>query len=410
MVAGNTENITLAIREGENEFDYHRRLVYGKMLDKTLADKDYSELAEHIYGKPYSSDVARRMVYGSCKTLQLIDHTKISKVDSSDIIVDIEKKTKELQIERQRLFDQRREYNKHIIAESRQSNLEDRLIEEASRLDDTIGKMDYSYKCVINDENEAILVLCDWHYGMVTNNIWNSYDSEICKQRVHKVFTEAAVRLKLHHCRRLHIVVLGDLFHGSIHVSARVASEELVCDQLMKVSEILSQSVDYISRLVESTSVYMTYGNHARTVQLKNDSIHRDNMERIIPWWMEQRLKDRNDIEIVNNFENELMYIDSCGYGICATHGDIDSVKTSPRILTTIFHKKYGKEIDYVLLGDKHHRESFEELGVSSIICDALCGADDYANEKRLYSTPGQAMFIVTRGVGIDAEYHLRCE
>ena len=57
----------------ESKADYHKRLVFGKLVDKSLADVDYSELSYYLYGQNYHSDVARRMIYGSCKTLQLID-------------------------------------------------------------------------------------------------------------------------------------------------------------------------------------------------------------------------------------------------------------------------------------------------------------------------------------------------
>lgn len=53
----------------ESKADYHKRLVFGKMEDKTLSDIDYSELSYYLYGQNYNSDVARRMVYGSYKTL-----------------------------------------------------------------------------------------------------------------------------------------------------------------------------------------------------------------------------------------------------------------------------------------------------------------------------------------------------
>lgn len=41
-------------RKDESLFDYHKRLVYGKLVDKTLSDIDYSELAELVYGKSYA--------------------------------------------------------------------------------------------------------------------------------------------------------------------------------------------------------------------------------------------------------------------------------------------------------------------------------------------------------------------
>ena len=208
----------------------------------------------------------------------------------------------------------------------------------------------------------------------------------------------------------MHVVVLGDLIHGAIHTSARVASEELVSDQLMQVSEILAQSIAELSRYVEHTNVYMTYGNHARTVANKKDSIHRDNMERIIPWWLKARLTNCESINIVDESDNEFLFMDICGYGVCASHGDLDSVKTSPKALSTLFHRRYGKRVDYILLADKHHREEFEEYGVCAMLSGSLCGTDDYANDKRLYSNPEQLMLIFSPGVGVDATYHLKCD
>ena len=132
-------------------------------------------------------------------------------------------------------------------------------------------------------------------------------------------------------------------------------------------------------------------------------------MERLISWWIRERLRDNQKIEIMPDSDDEFIFLNVCGHGICASHGDLDSVKTSTRLLPTLFQKKYGQNVECVILADKHHRESFEELGVTSMICDALCGSDDYANGKRLYSTPGQLMLIVDPDVGVDAEYRIKC-
>lgn len=406
------DNYSLVKRASESNFDHHKRLVYGKLVDKTLADCDYSELAEALYGQPYSSDVARRMLYGSRKTLELLDTERIKSVSVESVRSDIDAQILELRKERKKFYDQRREYNKLVDNDSRREHLEAALIEAANKLDTTVGSMFDVYHSASEDEvsnSEAILVFSDWHYGMKTDNVFNQYNTAICRERVSKVVYDAISRIKLHSCSTLHIVVLGDISHGNIHTSARVASEELACDQLMQSSEILAQAIEALSAHVERTCVYTTYGNHMRSVQNKHDSIHRDNMERLVPWWLEQRLKENERIIIVPCEDNEFLFVNSCGHEFCASHGDLDSVKSSPRLLATLFHKKYGKNIEYIILGDKHHRESFDELGVSAMICGSLCGTDDYANEKRLYSRPEQLLLIVNHECGVDAEYRLKC-
>lgn len=177
----------------------------------------------------------------------------------------------------------------------------------------------------------------------------------------------------------------------------------------MQASEILAQSVEYLSSFVDTVKVYMTYGNHARTVQNKNESIHRDNMERIIPWWLKTRLANYNNIDIVDDDGTEFIFACPCGHGICASHGDNDSVKSSPRLLTTLFQKRYGRDIEYIIHGDKHHRECFEEIGADAVLCGSLCGTDDYANSKRLYAVPSQLLLIVNPQIGVDAEYKIKC-
>lgn len=405
--------------QGESPLEFHKRIIYGKLVDKTLADIDFSELSEPVYGQTYSSDVARRMMYGSRKTLELLEQTKLpSDIDSLN---EIENRMIELRKEQQRFYDQRREFNKVVSVEGRKEHIYDALIASANMLPETIGGV-FQDAPIISDhfssaENEAVLVFSDWHYGMTTNNVFNTYNTDICKQRIINVVNNARQRIVLNHCSKLHIVVLGDIFHGAIHASARVAAEELVCDQLMQASELLAQAIFDLSKCVDETIVYTTYGNHARTVQNKKDSLHRDNMERLVPWWLEQRiiaeehfLGTELNIKVTPESDTEFLFIDACGHEICASHGDLDSVKSSPRLLTTLFQKKYGKDIECIILGDKHHRETFDELGVTAMICGSLCGTDDHASDKRLFSSPSQLLLIVNSDIGVDAEYRLKCE
>ena len=405
-------------RENETEYEYHKRLVFGKLRDKTLVDYDYSELAPYVYDKDYSTDVARRMMYGSFKTIEKLEQDIEDGITDDKVLSKIEAEKIALQCERQRFFDQRREFNKIVTKLGREEYLYDRLTKAADTLSESVGYLfddhDYVNKMPAGD-NEAVLVLCDWHYGMTANNVFNTYNTEICKQRVNNVINNAIDRLILHKCRKLYVIILGDLLHGCIHTSARVASEELTCDQLIQVSEMVAQCILELKGYVDEIEVHCTYGNHARAVPNKKDSIHRDNFERIIPWWLTQRIAAEEnrigrkiDISIAPDTESEFLFFSPCGIDMCASHGDLDSVKSSPQMLTTLFYKTYGKNIQHILLADKHHSESFEELGVTAQIVGSLCGSDEYSNSKRLYSLPSQLLLIVNPAVGVDAEYKLR--
>lgn len=393
---------------------YHKRLIYGKLIDKTLSDYDYSELSKFVYDKEYSTDVARRMMYGSCRTLSLIDEQQINtargNADIEDLIEELESKRVEFIKEQQKFFDQRREYKKLVKEDGRREHLNDRLIEAAENLNVKFTPLRERKNITpLYGGRDAVIVFGDWHYGMTAYNIWNEYNTDIFRSRLRAIIDEAEERISMNGVRDLHIVVIGDLIHGGIHTSARVASNELVCDQLMQASEYLARAVAELSEYVDHTYVYCTYGNHARTIQNKKDNLHRDNMERVIPWWLKERLKDMESVTVLPESDTEFIHFNVRGHGFCAAHGDLNSVKNSPRLLYALIEKKYGEHIEVVLLGDKHHRESFEELGVTSIMTSSLCGTDDYANDKRLYSTPGQLMLTVGDD-GIDAVYYLKCE
>ena len=104
----------LSKRPNETDLAHHKRLIYGKLVDGTLADEDYSELSSYIYGKEYSTDVARRMMYGSKRTLELIGDSAEQSITSDDILSELDEKKIELQKEKQKFFDQRAALNKLI--------------------------------------------------------------------------------------------------------------------------------------------------------------------------------------------------------------------------------------------------------------------------------------------------------
>ena len=402
--------------EGEDLYEYGLRLIETKVEQKP-DDLDWEDIVEAT-GIDCHRDSLRKAAsvtpYSGYKVAQYFKRKFAGDAapNAQEYMGELDCKILEMRKEAKKFYDQRREFNKLVDHLGRAENLEDRLVAAARELNEAEPLRVDKSLFYQNDggvfENEAVLVFADWHYGMVADNIWQHYDTQVCRERVNKLVREAGKRIAANKCRALHVVLLGDMAHGAIHTSVRVASEELVCDQVMQVSEIIAQAISTLADTVDYTYVHATYGNHLRTVQNKNDSIHADNMERLIPWWLQQRLGERDDVYFPEAEYYAFLYFDVCGYKVCATHGDLDHVKSAGKTLNTLFHKRYGTGIDYVLLADKHHKEEFEELGVDAMIVRALCGADDYANDHRLYATPGQLLMIFIPGVGADACYQIK--
>ena len=322
--------------------------------------------------------------------------------------------SKEIQVQKDELYkvkrqvsDQRREYNKILASDGRADNLSEKLIDVAKQLNKerSLNFSDYIYN---KSDKEAVLFLADWHYGMITDNIWNTYNIDICKSRVVKLVNKTKQYLELNKIGNLHVVLLGDECHGGIHNSARVKSEEDVCDQLMHVSEIIANAVNELAKEVNKVNVYSTYGNHMRTIQNKNDSVHSDNMEKIIPWWLEQRLQNNEKVSIIYSEFKEFTKINILGFNMCCVHGDLDSIKNVGVTVNTIFSRLYGETIDYTVSADKHHIEEFEQFDIESVLVRSLCGTDDYANDKRLYSKAGQTLMIFNSEDGRESTYNIK--
>lgn len=320
---------------------------------------------------------------------------------------EIDEQINELFKVKKQVQDQRRELRNILTPDARFDNLTDKLIESANHLCQ-IKPLVFEDYVLNTTDSEAVIAWADWHYGMVTDNIWNKYNTDICRQRVAKFVSKSIQHIQRHGIKTLHIMLLGDAAHGSIHTGCRVASEEDACDQLMQSSEIMAEAINELSSYVSEVNVYATYGNHLRTIQNKHDSVHSDNMEKIIPWWLEQRLQNNSRVNVVKSDYYEFIYLNVCGYDIVGAHGDLEKFKQFGLTVNTLFTKKYGKTIDYTVSADKHHIEEFETMGIESVLVRSLCGTDEYANNHRLYSAPGQTLMIFTPDDGRECTYNIK--
>lgn len=372
-------------------------------------DLDWAEI-QAKYNITCNSDTIRKAsstIFGGQFRIEYLKNQIYTNPEEFSREKELDKKIADIRKEKQKLFDQRREYNKLLVSDARAEHLNDELLSIAENLNKEYPLVQLEEYKPVNTKREALLALSDWHYGMVTDNIWNTYNTDICKKRVEKLVSKVIEYLELNQIDMLHIALLGDAAHGGCHVSCRVKSEEDTCDQIMHVSEIMAEAINKLSVYVNHITVYSCYGNHLRTIQNKQDSVDSDNLEKLIPWWLKQRLKENDKIDIVESEYKEFTRIDMCGYKVCCVHGNLDNFRNIGSTVNTIFSRKFGETIDYTISGDKHHLEEFEQFDIESILIRSLCGTDDYANEKRLYSKPGQTLMIFNLEDGREATYHI---
>lgn len=397
----------LTPRVGETEDGFIWRI--GKERESGLVDISWADIAEiiNLHFREPGEYIVGKTCSNTYGTIKRVYEEVFSKSIPSEVQAKIREERQELEKEKVKLRDEKNDYRRIIREQARKESLEDFLGEAAKKLNEKLPLVSVSIEYpFINDEREAVACLSDWHYGLISDNIWNQYNPEICIQRVNKCVSYMKKYLRINNIDTLHIVLLGDFAHGAIY-NCRLYSREDVCDQLMQVSEILAQAINELSHEVNNVTVYSCYGNHMRTTQKKEDSKSSDNMEKIIPWWLEQRLSSNQKVTISYSQFKEFTLLSVVGNNIVCVHGNDFNFKDIGITTHALFTKMFGVNIDYTISGDKHHLEEFEKFGIESILIRSLCGTDDYANNLHLYGKAGQTLMIFNSEYGRECTYHI---
>lgn len=308
-------------RPNESNLDYHKRIVYGKLVDKTLSDMDYTELAELIYGQPYSSDVARRMMYGSRKTLELMDAEKISSISDRDMLSDVENKLVELRKERRKMYDYRNAFHKLVDARARQEELNEIIVNEIRG--GALQEFEYLPRPAFSSDNDLLVSLNDIHFGSNVDNYWTTYNSDVCKEMMFEYLDRIVSIANTHNSENCIVWMNGDAISGNIHHSIAVTNKENVIQQVMGVSELISAFLAELSKHFRTVTFVSVAGNHSRISPNKDNAVYTERLDDLIEWYVSARLQNFNNILIGGEKIDETMYaIDIRGKTYLGVHGD----------------------------------------------------------------------------------------
>ncbi len=385
----------------ENDIQYHKRLVYGKLVDKTLTDVDYSELAESVYDQQYSSDVARRMMYGSCKTLRLLDAQAESNITDASILSELDEKIIKLQIEQQKFFDQRTAYKQVIRIRTRQEELNEIIVRAIKG--HTLSELHYEENNVICSDNDLLVSLNDIHYGANVENHWNTYNSDICWQMMSKYLDNIIAIGKQHKSENCIIWGNGDQISGNIHHSIAVMNKENVIEQITGVSELIAKFIAELSKHFMHVFYVSVAGNHSR-LDTKDRSLKDERLDDLIDWHLKAKLQNFKNVSIgaCRKIDSTMYLMGIRGKTYVGVHGDYDGSKEKINTLKTMS----GADVYAVLLGHLHHNRIDTVQGVKTIMAGSFLGMDDYCVTKRIYGKPEQLVCVCDKN-GILCSYDI---
>lgn len=375
--------------DNETEFEYIKRITKAKS-DKTL-DIDYTEWARYVYGKEYSSDVARRMFYGVDRLLDVINEEEFKIVRDNteeELILEIEEKKKELLLEKIRVQDEKKINSKYMRALARHERILDTLKSELSNIE----PMQYKeINKIENGSKQASLLISDLHYGIRCNNYWNKYDMEIAKERMFKLVRDTVEYCKVHKVSTLHIELLGDLASGYIHKTLELENEVNVVQQVINCSELLSVCINELADNIENVNVYMTCGNHGRMSKNYKESVDAENFEYFIWEYLKIRC-NRDDIEYVeNDIDETFIHYEIDGEHIFGTHGHLDKVTSVAEKFATMFN---GVKIKAIHCGHLHHEYTDCINNIKVVMNSTASGVDTHSKNMRYIGNPSQTLLI----------------
>lgn len=309
----------------------------------------------------------------------------------------------ELQVLKYQIQDQKRELNQYLRHYARDQH----ILEEIRKSIESLPPIELEYKS--NEDSsyqEGLLLLSDLHFGMEVENSWNKYNEDVFKQRLESLLQQVIDYSLLHKINTIHIMNLGDIVNGTIHVSTRIQSTEDVISQVMKVSEYLTQFIYKISKYIPEVKFYSCIGNHDRvSYKSKDAELHRESYGRLIPWYLESRFRGIPYVSIVpNEYGDDVIVADICGQTIFGVHGHQDRVASATKLTFLL-----NKIPSMIVMGHYHHSWEKEIQGIDVVVNPSFCGMDEYAKGIRAISKPRQK-FMIMDEKGRLCTYDIRLE
>lgn len=362
--------------------------------DFQLSWEDVAELSGEMFDTTQKEGYFRRN-YGAYVTTEEIND-------------EIEDKILQLKKERIKLSDERIQNNAYIRRLAR----EDTIKEIAANFAREMGTKKL-LDCppltskIAAGENDAILCLSDWHWGIEIDNHANQYNPDIAHKRVAQLRDEVLKYSKLNKVETLYVLNLGDMIAGRIHLQLRLSSRMDVIEQTMQVSEVLAELLTDLSAHFK-IEYYSCLDNHSRLEPNKKEAMDLESLCRITDWYLTDRLSDNANICINtdNLYGADIISFTCRGHLIGGTHGHYDKVATAAFKLNSYTHNDY----DLICLAHRHHFAAEEECRTILACNSSLMGQDSYAHQLRLDSKPSQNLIITNEKHVMEVLYRIELD
>lgn len=381
-------------QENESFLDWKLRLITAK-IEKTI-DLDWSEISEML-GLNVSGDHLRKTAYGIYEYAKHFEDKVKNNITDDKLLKEYEIKKRELQKEKQKFFDERISYNKQLREEARWDEINE--IIERTITNGNLPQLEYVYKTVEHSDNDLMVSLNDLHFGADIHNAWNTYNSDICKERLNTYINRILQIKRLYNSENCYVCGNGDFINGNIHPSVLVSNRENIIEQIMGVSEIISEFIAELSKHFNNVVFTSVAGNHSR-LGTKDNSLKNERLDDLIPWYVKARLQNFDNVSVTKNIDNTMSVVDIRGKKYLNVHGDYDSGKSAKQSCALMA----GKDIYAICCGHLHHNATDYIDEIKIIMAGSFLGMDDYCISNRIVGIPQQLICVCNEN-GVDGVF-----
>ena len=254
------------------------------------------------------------------------------------------------------------------------------------------------------------LVLCvaDCHYGAdwivrgLRGEILNRYNPEVFGERMDDLLAQVREIIAREGISDVQLLLCGDSLDGMLRNSQLMKLRWGVIESCMRFSEHMAQWIAALSQYA-TVSVCGVDGNHTetRTLNSKRGDFPGENLEKVIFWFLAERLKGVPGV-FVDSVTEQRKHLTVQGFNLLLTHGtDIKSLENAAKQTMLL----YGEAIDYLICGHKHREQEYvsgyTDQGNSVVIrVPSVCGMDEYAQRLGYGGKPGALAMVLEAGYG----------
>lgn len=321
---------------------------------------------------------------------KMLDANKSKFIDDDNYLKEITLQKRELAKEKQKLSDERVEFNRLIREEARKESFED-LIKRVIGEEVEPIKIEANEIKSYTSNNDLLVHLTDIHTGIEVDSYINTFNKDVLADRIEKYVCEILSIKETHNSENCYIVI-GEILSGLIHNNLRLQNNMDLIEQFKYISMLISEMLVVLSKEFNSIYVYVTIGNHSRIVARKEESLQGENFDLLLPFYLRASLQNIDNVFIKDNeIEQSIAMFNVRGYNVFASHGDKDNPSSVVQNWTMMF----GIKPNIVLLGHRHKNGLSTVYDTKVIESGCVSGSDPYAISIRKSNKAEQTVSVI---------------